>query len=97
MRIILKILAAPFVALLTLAVGLLSFLRGLAGVALDILCGVVVLCALFDLIVQQNTGGAIRSFIIAFVISPAGLPAVADWLIDRLEGINYSLRGFIIG
>ena len=97
MRIILKILAAPFVALLTLAVGALSFLRGLAGVALDILCGIVVLCALFDLIVQHNTGGAIRSFIIAFVISPAGLPAVADWLIARLAGVNYSLRDFIMG
>lgn len=97
MRIILKILAAPFVALLTLAVGALSFLRGLTGVALDILCGIVVLCALFDLIVQHNTGGAIRSFIIAFVISPAGLPAVADWLIDRLAGVNYSLRDFIMG
>ena len=34
---------------------------------------------------------------IAFVVSPFGLPAVAEWLIDKLDSLNYSLKSFITG
>lgn len=95
MRILLKILAAPFVAALTLTVAVLSFLHGIAGVALNLLCGVFVLCALFALFIQGDTAWGVRGLIVAFCISPVGLPAVAGWLIDKLGNLSYSLRGFI--
>jgi hypothetical protein len=95
MRILFKILAAPFVAALTLAVAVLTFLHGIAGLFLDILCGLLVICALFSMIVQGNTALGIRELLAAFCLSPVGLPAVAEWLIVRLDNLNYSLRGFI--
>lgn len=95
MRILFKIFAAPIVAALTLAVAVLTFLHGIAGFFLDVLCGLIVLCALFSLIVQGNTALGIRELLAAFCLSPVGLPAIAEWLIDKLDDLNYSLRGFI--
>lgn len=97
MRILFKILAIPFVAALTLAVALLTFLHSIAGVFLDALCGLLVLCALFSWFVGGDTAGGVRWLIFGFCLSPVGLPAVAEWLIARMDDLNYSLRGFIAG
>ncbi|MCC8123581.1 MAG: CD1845 family protein [Oscillospiraceae bacterium] len=32
----------------------------------------------------------------SFLISPLGIPAIAEWLLDRLEDLNCSLRYFIM-
>ena len=36
-----------------------------------------------------------QGLVIAFCVSPFGLPAVAEWLIVKLDGFNYSLKCFI--
>ncbi len=95
MRIFFKILAAPFMAALTLAVAVLTFLHGIAGFFLDVLCGLLVLCALFNLFVQGNPMEGVRWLIFGFCLSPVGLPAVAGRLIDWLDNLNCSLRGFL--
>ena len=95
MRMILKILAAPFVLELTLTVAILMFLHGIAGAVLDALCGLVVLLSLFTLFIEKNTAYGLQGMIIAFCISPVGLPAVAEWLIVKLDDFNYSLKCFI--
>ena len=94
MRLILKILAAPIVAVLTLFVwicsGLLycsAFILGLAGTILGIL-GVLVL------LTSTVTNGIIV-LVMAFLVSPFGIPMAAAWLIGALQGVNYSLRCFI--
>lgn len=33
---------------------------------------------------------------LSFLISPLGLPNIADWLIDKVDALNYSLRDFIM-
>lgn len=95
MRIILKLFAAPFVLALTLTVAVLSFLFSLASWALDILSLLFAVCALFALFIEGDTAWGIQGLVIAFCLSPFGLPAVAEWLIDKLDGLNYSLKCFI--
>ncbi len=95
MRIVLKILAAPFVLALILAVAILVFLHGIAGAVLDVLCGLVVLLSLFALFIEKDTAYGLQGMIIAFCISPVGLPALAEWLIVKLDDFNYSLKCFI--
>lgn len=95
MRIILKIIAAPFVLALTLIVGVLSFIFSLASWAFNILCLLCAVTALFAWFVGGDAFWGVRGLIIAFCVSPFGLPAVAEWLICKLDGLNYSLRGFI--
>ena len=91
MRIILKLLAAPFVLALTLLVAVLNFAFSFAS---WVFCALSFLC-LFALFTGDRWG--IQGLVIAFAVSPFGLPAVAEWLIDKLDSLNYSLKSFITG
>ena len=95
--IVLKILAVPFMVALTLAVAILSFLFSLADWIFGVLSGLFALCALFALFIEGDTAWGIQGLIITFCVSPFGIPALADWLLDRLAELTGSLRGFITG
>lgn len=96
MRIILKLLAAPFVLALTLLVAILSFCVSLAAWALGVLSLLCALCGLFNLF-QGDSPEGLYWLVVAFIVSPFGLPAVAEWLICKLDDLNYSLKSFITG
>lgn len=94
MRIILKIIAALIVVLLALFVwicsGLLycsAFVLGLAGTLLGILG---VLALLFS-----TVKNSVIVLVMAFLVSPMGIPMAAAWLLGKLQGANYALRDFI--
>jgi len=74
MRTILKIIAAPFILALILAVAVLSFLSCVAGAVWVVAC-VVSLLAILCLLSGQTTG-YIAMFVLAFLVSPFGLPAL---------------------
>ena len=96
MRIILKLFAAPFVLALTLLVAALSFCVSLATWAFGVLSSICAICGLFNLF-QGNGSQGIYWLVVAFIVSPFGLPAVAGWLVCKLDDLNYSLKGFIAG
>ena len=94
--IVLKVLAAPFVVALTWLVAIVSFLYCVAsglghigGVGLTLLARV--------LFIGGQTLGGVVFLVLAFLLSPFGIPAIADWLMDRLYSLKYSLQDFIIG
>lgn len=96
MRLILKILAAPIVVALTLFVwicsGLLyvsAFVFGLAGTVVAIL-GVAVL-------VTYSPKNGIILLIIAFLVSPMGLPMAAAWLLGKMQGLRYAIQDRVYG
>lgn len=41
--------------------------------------------------------GGVVFLVLAFLVSPFGIPAIADWLMDRLYSLKYSLQDFITG
>jgi len=94
--IVLKILAAPFVVALTLLVAIVSFLYCVASALCHIGCVVLTLLALVLFIGGQTLGGVVF-LALAFLVSPFGIPAIADWLMDRLYSLKYSLQDFITG
>jgi hypothetical protein len=96
MRLILKILVAPIIVVLTLFVwicsGLLycsSFILGLAGTVLSIL-GVLVL------LTGSVTNGMIV-LVMAFLVSPFGIPMAAAWLIGKIQDLRYAIQDHIYG
>lgn len=97
MRIIFKILAAPFVLVLTLLVAVLLFLLSLSAGLLSILASVLGLLSVLMLFVEKDISTGIAGLLMAFAISPFGLPALAGWLLAKLDELNGSLRGFITG
>ena len=91
MRTILKIIAAPFILALILAVAVLSFLSCVAGV---VACVGLSLLAILCLLAGQTTG-CIAMFVLAFLVSPFGLPALGGWLVERLYGVKYAAMDFM--
>ena len=94
MRIILKILAAPFVVVLTILWAVLVFLFAWAKTIVEILSGLVMICAIILFISGQTTNGIIFA-ILAFLMSPLGIPAIAEWLINKLGDLNNALKNFM--
>ena len=94
--IVLKILAAPLVVALTLLVAIVSFLYCVASALCHIGCVVLILLALVLFIGGQTLGGVVF-LVLAFLVSPFGIPAIANWLMDGLYSLKYSLQDFITG
>lgn len=94
MRTILKIIAAPFVLALMLIVAVLSFLSCIAGAVCWLACTVFVLLAACAFFAGLHTG-CIAMLVLAFLVSPFGLPAIGEWLLDRLYGVKYALQDFM--
>lgn len=95
MRIVLKILAAPTMLLLTLTVAFCTFILMVTGVIFWILAVLVTIGAVLLFFSHQPAGG-IAFLVIAFLISPYGLPALAAWFVGKLDGAKYLLQDFIM-
>ena len=95
MRTILKIIAAPFILALILAVAVLSFLSCVAGAVCVVACVGLSLLAILAFFAGLHTG-CIAMLVLAFLVSPFGLPAIGLWLLDRLYGAKYALQDFMV-
>ena len=92
MRIILKILAAPFVLLLSLVLGVLTLLHTLTTGILSIIALIAAACGLFACTIGGDLASGIRVLIVAALLSPFGLPALSEWLILKMGDLKYALR-----
>ncbi|MDL2293406.1 CD1845 family protein [Ruminococcaceae bacterium OttesenSCG-928-D13] len=94
MRFVLKILSLPLVAALSISVMILSFLAVCVTAVLKFLSIPAALLGAGVAILTDPVAGLL---IIAgaFLISPFELPKLANWLLDGMAGINFSLRAFI--
>ena len=97
MNILLKIIAIPFIIALSIIVPFLYFIFCLS----EWICTAAAVLVAGAGIIMLATGYSVYSsvglIIIGFLISPFGLRAVIEWLIDRLADLNYSLKGFVAG
>ena len=94
MRLLAKLLAAPFVVILTILWAVLVFVFSWASVILNIASGISGLLSIILFVTGQITGGIVFA-IIAFLISPVGLPVIAERLIDGISSANTALKCFI--
>ena len=91
MRIIIKILLFPIVLVLTLLVAFCRFFCLFSGMVLGIvafllfLLGIVVLFA-------GRVDGFIGFLVLAWLVSPYGLPLAASWLTERVADFNHMLN-----
>lgn len=95
MRLIFKIFALPFLLVLSLLAAVLMFLFDVAGWFLSLASGILAVIAVGLFVLQHQPVGGVAFLALAFLLSPYGLPAVAEFLIGLLDELNYSLRRFI--
>lgn len=94
MRIILKIIAVPFVVVLTILVAVMLFFFQLSG-WIFLLASSILGFGGAALLFTGDTISGIAVLVMAFLVSPYGLPAIAAWLTGLLDSLNYSLKSFI--
>lgn len=90
MRLIGKLLALPFMLVTGILYLVCKFLVVLSGAVLGILSGIIFLAALVLFFVAGFLPG-LAWLMIAFLISPYGLPLAAAWLVGIIGGANSAL------
>ena len=94
MKIMLKILLAPFILLLYLLVLFLTFILSVSAALLNVAATVLTLLAIAMLILESVPNG-IALLIIAWLISPVGLPLFAARLLGWIENLRVSLWAWL--
>ena len=95
MRLLLKILAAPVIVALTRFVWICSGLLYCSAFIFGIISTVIALLGLAVLVTYSPKNGLIL-WVIAFLVSPVGLPMAAACILGKVQDLRYWIRmGFI--
>ena len=96
LKCLLMIVTAPVVLVLTLFVWLCTGLIYISGLVLGLLSTVIALLGVAVLITYSQQNGAIL-LVIAFLISPMGLPLAAIWLLGKVQDLKLAIQDWMYG
>ena len=96
MRFLWKLLAAPVVLSLTVFVWLCIGVLYLSSFVLGIISTIVGLLGLAVLVTYSVQNGIIL-LVIAFLVSPAGLPTAAVWLLGKVQDLRFAIQDAVYG
>ena len=94
MKLILKIIAMPFALALTITTAFFKFLLSVSAIFFGIASLLVFIGSVILFITGEPTGG-IAFLVVAFLVSPFGLLAIAGRLVGLMDSAGGALRGFI--
>lgn len=92
MRLLFKIILFPITLVLSIVIAACRFVCDCSGALLGVISVLIFTLALLTLILLKDPTGALSAAIIAFVISPYGIPKLAEWFVDRLDDLNYAIK-----
>ncbi len=92
MRLILKILLLPVVLVLTIFVAICRFLCTFSTVLLSIIAFILFALALAMMIFLHDMSNGLLVLVLAWLISPFGIPLFASWLVDKVDDLNGKLK-----
>ena len=95
-RLILKILVVPVIAVLTVFVWFCSALLYCSAWVLGLAGTVLGIFSVLALITHQVTNGIIL-LVMAFLVSPFGIPMAAAWLLGKIQDLRYSIQDRVYG
>ena len=95
-KLLLKIVVAPVVLLLTLAIWICVGLVYVSGLVLGLLSMVIALLGVAVLVTYSPQNGLIL-LVIAFLISPFGLPKLAFWLLGKAQDLKFAIQDLVYG
>lgn len=96
MKIILKILFAPIIIVLAIVTWFLTFLMQVSGTILGIASALLVVLGVAVMLLD-NTKNGIIVIVIAFLVSPYGIPLLAAKLVGQLHRFRLWLKDTIYG
>lgn len=95
-KLLLKIVVAPFLLLLTLFIWLCVGLVYVSGLVLGLVSMVIVLLGVAVLVTYSPQNGFIL-LVIAFLISPFGLPKLAFWMLGKMQELKFVIQDRVYG
>ena len=96
MKFLLKILFAPVIVILTLIIWTFALTLRLSAWVLGIIGTILGLLGLAILLLDSVTNGIIV-LVIAFLVSPVGLPMLAAWTIGQMQRFRYFVQDAVYG
>ena len=90
------IVAAPIVVALTLFVWICLGLVYVSGLVLGLISTIIALLGVAVLITYSPQNGLIL-LLMAFLISPMGLPLAAIWLLGKVQDLKYAIQDKVYG
>ena len=96
MKFLLKILFAPVIVILTLIIWTFALILRLSAWVFGIIGTIFGILALAILLLDSVTNGIIV-LVIAFLVSPVGLPMLAAWTIGQMQRFRYFVQDAIYG
>lgn len=96
LKCLLMIVTVPVILVLTLFVGLCTGLIYISGLVLGLLSTIIALLGVAVIITYSPQNGVIL-LVIAFLISPMGLPLAAIWLLGKVQDLKYAIQDRVYG
>lgn len=96
MKFVLKILFAPVVAVLVVLVSALALILNLSAWVFGIASTILGILGLAVLLLDNAANGVII-LVIAFLVSPVGLPMLAAWMIGQIQRFRYFIQDAVYG
>ena len=96
LKCLLMIVTAPVIWVLTLFVWLCMGLIYISGLVLGLLSTVIALLGVAVLITYSPQNGVIL-LVMAFLISPMGLPLAAIWLLGKVQSLKFAIQELVYG
>ena len=96
LKCLLMIITAPVILVLTLFVWLCMGLIYISSLVLGLLSTVIALLGVAVLITYSPQNGAIL-LVMAFLISPMGLPLAAIWLLGKVQSLKFAIQDWVYG
>ena len=96
MKFLLKILFAPVIVILTLTIWLFALVLRLSAWVFGIIGTILGLLGLAILLLDSVSNGIIV-LVIAFLVSPIGLPMLAAWTIGQMQRFRYFVQDAVYG
>ena len=96
MKFILKILFAPVIAALVVLVSALALILNLSAWVFGIASTILGILGLAVLLLDNVVNGVII-LVIAFLVSPIGLPMLAAWMLGQIQRFRYFIQDAVYG
>ena len=96
LKCLLMIVTAPVVLVLTLFVWFCMGMIYISGLVLGLLSTVIALLGVAVIITYSPQNGVIL-LVIAFLISPMGLPLAAIWLLGKVQDLKFAIQDWVYG
>lgn len=96
MKFVLKILFAPVIAALVVLVSALALILSLSAWVFGIASTILGILGLAVLLLDNAANGVII-LVIAFLVSPVGLPMLAAWMLGQIQRFRYFIQDAVYG